>query len=91
MKRSVDRILVTHVGSLPRPKVLIENMLSADRGSPFSQGDYEAFLSKSVSDLVKKQVELGVDIVDDGEFSKRGFAVYAHERLGGLSPTGHQP
>ena len=90
MKRSVDRILVTHVGSLPRPKALIENMLSADRGSPFSQGDYEAFLSKSVSDIVKKQVELGVDIVDDGEFSKRGFAVYAHERLGGLSPTGHQ-
>ena len=90
MKRSVDRILVTHVGSLPRPKALIENMLSVDRGSPFSQGDYEAFLSKSVSDIVKKQVELGVDIVDDGEFSKRGFAVYAHERLGGLSPTGHQ-
>ncbi len=90
MKRSEDRILVTHVGSLPRPEVLIENMFSVDRGSPLSQADYENILSKSVLDIVKKQLELGIDIVDDGEFSKRGFAVYAHERLGGLSPTGRQ-
>lgn len=89
MKRSTDRILTTHVGSLPRPEELVEVMIAQDKGETVDQGDYDSRLKDAVAGVVKKQVELGVDIVDDGEFSKRGFAVYAHERLGGLEPTGN--
>lgn len=88
MKRSTDRILTTHVGSLPRPGELVEVMIAQDKGETVDQGDYDKSLTDAVAGVVKKQVDLGVDIVDDGEFSKRGFAVYAHERLGGLEPTG---
>ena len=83
MKRSTDRIVTTHVGSLPRPPELIEAMIAEENGVAIDRAAYEALLSRSVGDVVAKQVELGVDVVDDGEFSKRGFAVYANERLGG--------
>ena len=88
MKRSTDRILTTHVGSLPRPDELIEVMIAQDKGENVDQADYDNRLKQAVAGVVQKQADLGVDIVDDGEFSKRGFAVYAHERLGGLEPTG---
>ncbi|MDA0652396.1 MAG: methionine synthase, partial [Proteobacteria bacterium] len=88
MRRSTDRILTTHVGSLPRPGELIEIMIAQDKGETVDAASFETKLESAVGNVVKKQVELGVDIVDDGEFSKRGFAVYAHERLGGLEPTG---
>ncbi len=87
MKRSTDRILVTHVGSLPRPPELIETMQARDRGEPVDEAAYEDKLKHAVGGIVKKQVELGIDIVDDGEFSKRGFAVYVNERLGGYTPS----
>jgi 5-methyltetrahydropteroyltriglutamate--homocysteine methyltransferase len=85
MKRSTDRILTTHVGSLPRPPELIEAMVAEDRGDPVDREEYDATLKRAVAGVVARQVELGIDCVDDGEFSKRGFAVYAHERLGGLT------
>ena len=88
MRRSTDRILTTHVGSLPRPPELIGIMIAQDRGGKVDAAEYDARLAKAVDWVVRKQVELGVDVIDDGEFSKRGFAVYAHERLGGLEPTG---
>ena len=88
MNRSTDRILVTHVGSLPRSDELIEVMIAEDQGNPVPQAEYDQKLTDAVNGIVAKQVELGIDCVDDGEFSKRGFAVYAHERLGGLTPTG---
>ena len=88
MKTSTDRILTTHVGSLPRPDDLIAVMLAEDRGESVDPSTYTDALNRAVRDVVRKQVDLGVDVVDDGEFSKRGFAVYAHERLGGLEPTG---
>jgi 5-methyltetrahydropteroyltriglutamate--homocysteine methyltransferase len=88
MRRSTDRILTTHVGSLPRPPELIEVMVAQDKGQTVDSKSFEASLKAAVAGVVRKQKELGVDIVDDGEFSKRGFAVYAHERLGGLEPTG---
>ena len=88
MKRSLDRILVTHVGSLPRPVELIEFMVAQDKGEAINQTDFEFRLKKAVNAIVSKQVDLGIDVVDDGEFSKRGFAVYAHERLAGLEGTG---
>ena len=54
----------------------------------FRETAFEAALTAAVKDVVQRQKDLGIDIVSDGEFSKRGFAVYAHERLGGLEPTG---
>ena len=86
MNRSTDRILTTHVGSLPRPPQLIEALVAENRGEPIERQEYDAMLNRAVSGVVAKQVELGIDCVSDGEFSKPGFAVYAHERLGGLSP-----
>lgn len=88
MLRSEKRILVTHVGSLPRPAELIEVMIAEDEGRPVDPAAYEATLERAVVDIVRKQMDLGIDIVDDGEFSKRGFAVYAHQRLAGLTETG---
>ena len=88
MRHSTDRILVTHTGSLPRPRPLIDMILAENEGRPVDPAEYEDKLQRAVHDIVRWQMELGVDIVDDGEFSKRGFAVYAHQRLDGLSPTG---
>jgi len=88
MKRSTDRILTTHVGSLPRPTALIAAMVAEEQGKPVDRKEYDATLKRAVADVVKKQVELGVDIIDDGEYSKPGFAVYVNQRLGGYEPTG---
>jgi 5-methyltetrahydropteroyltriglutamate--homocysteine methyltransferase len=77
MKRSTDRILTTHVGSLPRPPDLLE--MAGAKGAA-----YETRLKGAVSDIVKKQAELGVDVIDDGEFSKPSFVTYINERLAGF-------
>ena len=88
MKTSTDRTLTTHVGSLPRPDSLVDFMIAEDQGKSFDETAFEAALTAAVKDVVQRQKNLGIDIVSDGEFSKRGFAVYAHERLAGLEPTG---
>ena len=83
MKRSDGRILTTHVGSLPRPERLIETMIAEDRGVAVDREVRDAGLRAAVDEVVARQVSAGIDIVDDGEFSKRGFSVYANERLAG--------
>ena len=88
MLHSTERILVTHTGSLPRPRQLIDMMLAENEGRPVDPAEYEDKLLRAVHDIVRRQMDLGVDVVDDGELSKRGFAVYAHQRLDGLTPTG---
>lgn len=88
MKRSTDRIQTTHVGSLPRPDSLVGYMIAEDNGETFDEAAFETALTAAVDEVVGLQNSLGVDTVSDGEFSKRGFAVYAHERLAGLEPTG---
>ena len=86
---SKDKILTTHVGSLPRTEALIAAMIEADAGKTVNADAYAETLKSAVADVVAMQVELGVDVVSDGEFSKRGFAVYVNERLGGIEPTDH--
>lgn len=88
MKRNTDRIQTTHVGSIPRPASLVDFMIAEDKGEAFDEAAFEAALTEAVSDVVARQKALGIDTVSDGEFSKRGFAVYAHERLAGLEETG---
>jgi 5-methyltetrahydropteroyltriglutamate--homocysteine methyltransferase len=88
MQRSTDRILVSHVGSLPRPHDLLDMMKVrlTGEGDPVDEDAYQARVTSAVSDIVKKQAECGIDIVTDGEVSKAGFFVYAKERLAGFEP-----
>lgn len=85
--RSDKRILTTHAGSLPRPPDVLE-MLLADQPN---QAAREARLPGAVKEIVGKQVELGIDIVDDGEYSKPSFVTYVNERLGGFEPDTDTP
>ncbi len=84
MKRSTDRILTTHVGSLPRPADLLDVLQAQEQGKGFDEKAYPARLRAAVTDIVRKQVELGIDVVDDGEYGKPSFVSYVNERLGGF-------
>ena len=84
MKRSTNRILTTHAGSLPRPADLLAMSEARQDGKPVDDAAYEARLVQAVGEIVRKQAELGIDIVDDGEFGKPGFVNYVNERLSGF-------
>jgi 5-methyltetrahydropteroyltriglutamate--homocysteine methyltransferase len=84
MKRSTDRILTTHAGSLPRPADLLAMGEAMQNGEPVDAAAYGARLVQAVDTVVREQAERGVDIVDDGEFGKPGFAAYVGERLSGF-------
>src|SRR5262249_53325924 len=86
MKRDANRIPVSHVGSLPRPADLLDMMKVRLAGQPVDEAAYQARVTRAVADIVKMQVECGIDIVSDGEVSKGGFFTYAQERIGGLGP-----
>lgn len=84
MKRSNERILTTHVGSLPRPETLLADAAAARAGS--GKDIYERDLAAAVAEIVAKQAEVGLDVVNDGEFGKSGWANYAMERMSGFEP-----
>ena len=84
MKLSVDRILTTHVGSLPRPDDLFEMMLDRMDGKPIDEKAYAERVQRAVTDSVKQQVAAGLDVVSDGEMGKPSFITYATQRLAGL-------
>lgn len=86
MDHSTDRILSTHVGSLPRPPQLLEMLGAAQRGEVVDAAAWGRQVREAVADVVRRQVELGLDIVADGEMSKPSFLTYASERLGGFEP-----
>ena len=83
---STDRILTTHAGSLPRPNDVVEMVRARARGD--RRDDAAARLREAVAEVVRKQADIGLDIVDDGEFGKPSFVTYVRERLGGLSEVG---
>ena len=66
MKFSTDRILTTHVGSLPRPKPLAELLVLKDSGAAYDKDELEGCVREAVSEIVRRQAETGIDIVDDG-------------------------
>ena len=80
------RILTTHVGSLARPHDLLDLMKARLSGQQVDRPAYEARVRRAVGDIVKKQVETGIDVVGDGEQSKPGFFTYVRERLEGFTP-----
>jgi 5-methyltetrahydropteroyltriglutamate--homocysteine methyltransferase len=84
MKLSTDRILTTHVGSLPRPDDLFEMMLARMDGKPVDETGFAQRVRKAVSDSVREQAAVGLDVVSDGEMGKPSFITYAAQRLEGL-------
>jgi 5-methyltetrahydropteroyltriglutamate--homocysteine methyltransferase len=84
MKRSEDRILTTHVGSLARSHELLDAMRARDQNGKVDDATFEALVAGAVSDVVRRQVACGVDVVTDGEQGKLGFLQYLSERLGGF-------
>ena len=84
MKRSTDRILTTHVGSLVRPAEITEMILKRTIGEEIDEQAFDNAVSQGVKDVLRKQAEVGIDVPSDGEYSKESFSGYITERLGGL-------
>jgi len=89
LQQNTDRILTTHVGSLPRPKDLLDLMKARLAGEAYDEAVYDARVRQAVADCVRRQVETGIDVVTDGEQSKPGFYTYVRERLDGFEPRPH--
>jgi 5-methyltetrahydropteroyltriglutamate--homocysteine methyltransferase len=86
MNHSTDRILTTHCGSLPRPKDLLDLMKAKINGDPYDAGAYAARIRSAVSEIVRQQVDCGIDVPTDGEQGKQGFFAYVTQRLTGFEP-----
>jgi len=92
MKRSTDRILTTHVGSLIRPPALQQFLRAKQAGEPFDQKAYEGCLLQSVADIVGRQAQAGIDVISDGEFGKAfSWSQYVLERLSGFERRPLEP
>jgi 5-methyltetrahydropteroyltriglutamate--homocysteine methyltransferase len=89
MKRSTERFLTTHTGSLPRPDDLVRMMYAKEEGVPVDQVALAARVRAVVAEVVKKQIAAGIDLVSDGELSKPSYATYVKDRLDGFGGTGN--
>jgi len=84
VKLSTNRILTTHVGSLPRNQAVVDLLFKRERGEPYDAAEFDRVMTEAVSDTVRSQVDTGIDIVSDGETSKIGYATYIKDRLTGF-------
>ncbi len=84
MKRSTERILTTHVGSLPRPEALLDLLEAEDRGESGDGAVLERHVADAVGDIVARQVAAGIDVVSDGEMGKIAYTFYVKHRLSGI-------
>jgi 5-methyltetrahydropteroyltriglutamate--homocysteine methyltransferase len=89
MKRSAERFLSTHTGSLPRPPDLVKMMYAKEEGAPYDAQALAARIASAVAETVQKQARAGVDVVNDGEMSKPSYATYVKDRLEGFGGTGN--
>ena len=87
MQRSTERFLTTHTGSLPRPDDLIKTMFAKEEGVPIDPDALAGRVRSAVEEIVSRQVDAGVDVVNDGEMSKPSYATYVKDRLGGFNGT----
>ena len=86
MKTSANRILTTHVGSLPRPLDVCDALYARERGDPaFDAAAFDRLSAEATREAVRRQVEVGIDVVSDGEMSKISYATYVGDRLSGFS------
>jgi 5-methyltetrahydropteroyltriglutamate--homocysteine methyltransferase len=91
MKRSTDRILTTHTGSLPRPPDLVALLNAKELGEDYDHAAYPARIRRAVAEIVDRQIAAGIDVVDDGEHSKVNWMAYARARLSGLEEIDAPP
>jgi len=84
MKRSTERILTTHTGSLPRPDDLITMLYAKDKGEPQDHAAFAARVREATAAVVRQQIDCGVDVVNDGEAGKIGYSTYVKDRLTGF-------
>jgi 5-methyltetrahydropteroyltriglutamate--homocysteine methyltransferase len=89
MKLSTDRILTTHVGSLPRGPTVLQLLYKKENGETYDAAEFDGAMAEAVDEVVRKQVATGIDVVSDGEMSKVGYATYIKDRLSGFD--GHYP
>ena len=89
MQRSTERFLTTHTGSLPRPDDLIRMMYAKEEGVPVDKQALAARVRSAVAEVVKKQADAGIDLINDGELSKPSYATYIKDRLNGFGGTGN--
>jgi 5-methyltetrahydropteroyltriglutamate--homocysteine methyltransferase len=89
MKRSTERFLTTHTGSLPRPEDLIRMMHAKEGGVPVDRAALDARVASAVDEVVRKQAAAGVDVISDGEMSKPSYATYVKDRLSGFGGAGN--
>ena len=78
-------ILTTHVGSLPRPKIVSDLLFSRENNEKYDQQQFDDIIKKSVEEIVKKQSDIGVSIISDGEMSKISYATYVKDRYNGFA------
>jgi 5-methyltetrahydropteroyltriglutamate--homocysteine methyltransferase len=88
MNRSTDRILTTHVGSLPRSDAVVDLLQRREHGAAVDPAEFNAVTRNAVADTVRRQAELGIDVVSDGETSKISYSTYITDRLTGFSTEG---
>jgi 5-methyltetrahydropteroyltriglutamate--homocysteine methyltransferase len=86
MRLSTDRILTTHVGSLPRPQNVVDALFAQDRGEGYDSASFETAIAAGVHEAVSLQGKSGVDVMSDGEMSKISYATYIRHRLTGFEP-----
>jgi 5-methyltetrahydropteroyltriglutamate--homocysteine methyltransferase len=89
MRRSTERFLTTHTGSLPRPDDLVQIMYAKESGVPVEPKALGARVKAAVAAVVDRQIEAGIDLVNDGELSKPSYATYIKDRLDGFGGTGN--
>jgi 5-methyltetrahydropteroyltriglutamate--homocysteine methyltransferase len=91
MNRSIDRILTTHVGSLIRTREIMQGMKARTLNQPYDEIALDTAVRAGIRQVVRHQVEVGIDIPNDGEYARRSFTAYIHQRLGGLEPRVLEP
>ncbi len=91
MKTSTDRLLTTHVGSLPRSQEVVDLLFAQDRGDPMDESEFNETMRRATADLVKRQAGCGIDIASDGETSKISYATYIRHRLTGFEGDSPRP
>src|SRR5438477_6605204 len=89
MKHSTERFLTTHTGSLPRPDDLVRMMYAREEGVSVDPEALAARVASAVEEVVRKQTDAGVDVVNDGEMSKPSYATYIKDRLSGFGGSGN--
>jgi len=88
LQTSLDRILTTHVGSLPRSEAVVDLLQQRESGATVDAAAFDRIMQQAVADIVRRQVVLGIDVVSDGETSKISYATYVKDRLSGFSEKG---